>query len=30
MNDVKPSLEVVLRRLKLGGLVPTLPDGAGG
>jgi DNA replication protein DnaC len=28
MNDVKPSLDSVLRRLKLGGLVPTLPDRA--
>jgi len=28
MNDVKPSLNSVLRRLKLGGLVPTLPDRA--
>ena len=28
MNDVKPSLQAVLKRLKLSGLVPTLPDRA--
>ncbi len=28
MTDVKPSLKAVLKRLKLGGLVPTLPDRA--
>ena len=28
MNDVKPSLQAVLRRLKLGGLTATLPDRA--
>ena len=28
MTDVKPSLKTVLKRLKLGGLVPTLPDRA--
>ena len=28
MNDVKPSLEAVLKRLKLSGLTPTLPDRA--
>ena len=28
MNDVKPSLKAVLKRLKLSGLTPTLPDRA--
>jgi hypothetical protein len=28
MNDVKPSLKAVLKRLKLSGLVPVLPDRA--
>lgn len=28
MNNVKPSLQAVLKRLKLGGLTPTLPDRA--
>ena len=28
MTDVKPSLKTVLKRLKLGGMLPTLPDRA--
>jgi len=28
MTDVKPSLKAVLKRLKLSGMVPTLPDRA--